>query len=61
MSAVVNPLPPMPQCPLANSCTRTQVTPRIASPSISTIVGNLTDHFLLLAFVEDAFDELNIY
>src|SRR6476620_7934529 len=24
-------------------------------------VGNLTDHLLLLAFVEDAFDELNIY
>ena len=60
MSAVVNPLPPMPQCPLANSCTRTQVTHRFAL-DLHHHVGNLTDHFLLLAFVEGALDQLNIY
>ena len=38
-SSAVKALPPIPQSPLATSFTRTQVTPRKASPSIPTIVS----------------------
>src|SRR5262249_6890145 len=38
-SAVVSALPPMPHSPDLSSCTRTQVRPRIFSPSMPTIVS----------------------
>jgi hypothetical protein len=59
-SAALSAFPPIAHSPLATSYTRTQVTPRIASPSTSTGVRDLVDHRLLLAFVEHAFDKMDI-
>src|SRR5438046_1543080 len=38
-ASAVSGLPPMAHCPLSTSCTRTQVTPRIFSPSTDTIAS----------------------
>jgi len=59
-SLAVTALPPIPHSPDLNSDTLTQVTGRMASPSMLT-VGDLLDHLLLLLRREDALDQLNVY